>query len=140
MHNTVISIASPGKVTVHQASKKKSLESPSILPQVITSGSVSPKKLKAASYIMDIPILSVIAIIRGGKALGKTTLKINRLFHAPTARAAITYSRSLIFRNSARVRRASVVHDVTPIAKITTIKLEEKTATITMAKTKGGST
>ena len=58
----------------------------------------------------------------------------------PMARAAMTNSRSLIFRTSARVRRARSVQVVTPMARITVTKLAPKMATMTMANTSGGST
>ena len=79
-------------------------------------------------------------MMRGGKAFGRITCSIMRRSVAPTARSAVTYSRSLILRNSARVRRASVVQVVMPMAMITVHRSCENTATMTMANTSGGST
>ena len=60
--------------------------------------------------MMVMPTRSVMAIMIGGMAFGRMIFVMIRQFRSPMAREAVTYSCSLIFRNSARVSRASVVN------------------------------
>ena len=103
-------------------------------------GSPRPRKDKPASNRIATPIVKVADTIRGGAALGRITVQMMRRFFAPMARAAVTYSSSLIFMTSARVRRAVCGQLTTPMAMAMVNSVGENRVTSTMANSSVGRT
>ena len=60
----------------------------------------------------------------GGRALGNMIPNIKIKLLAPEAREAVTYSNSLILRNSARVIRATAVQLTAPIAIVIIVVID----------------
>ena len=85
-------------------------------------------------------MVSVADTMRGGRALGRITRQMRRRLRAPMARAALTYSSSLILRNSARVSRATGGQLTTPMAMAMVVRLWLKRLTSTIANSSAGST
>ena len=71
-----------------------------------------------------------------GRALGNMIPNIKIKLLAPEAREAVTYSNSLILRNSARVIRATAVQLTAPIAIVIIVRDAPKRATITIANSR----
>jgi len=69
---------------------------PIIAPQLITLGSLKPRKLKPASNSIAKPTSNAACTTIGGNALGNMTLKIRLGSFAPPERDAVTNSSSLI--------------------------------------------
>jgi hypothetical protein len=103
---TVIKIANPGKVTVHQACRIYILDEPIMYPQLMTLGSPRPKKLSPASKRMAMPTAKEALTIIGGRALGRISRQMIRIFLAPIAFDAVTKSLSRRDINSTRNMRA----------------------------------
>src|SRR5262245_36509840 len=113
-------MARPGKAVNHHAlgSNCRALER--IEPQLaVDGGTPNPRKLSVDSTRMAEAIPNVAATNTGATAFGRTCLKIVRKSEAPIARAATTYSRDFVFRNSPRVIRATVGQLVRPITTMT---------------------
>ena len=138
--STVTKIARPGKVTAHHASTTKSRLKPIISPQLMTFGSPSPRNESPASNRIATPMVRVAETMRGGRALGRITRQMRRRLRAPMARAALTYSSSLILRNSARVSRATGGQLTTPMAMAMVVRLWLNRLTSTIANSRAGST
>ena len=111
-----------------------------ICPQLTTFGSVKPRNDKPASNKIADPTINADCTIIGGNAFGKIIPNINFVFDTPEALDAITYSSSLILKNSERVILATAVQLTIPIAIVIIVRLAPKRATITIENNKVGST
>src|SRR5207302_6672407 len=108
-------------------------------PQLaVEGGTPNPKKLNADSIRMADATPKVPATNMGATVFGRMCRKIVRESVAPSAFAAITYSRDLVLRNSPRVSLATVGQLVIPM---TTIMLRilggRKATTVMMRKNVG---
>src|SRR5258706_2910807 len=91
-------------------------------PQLaVDGGTPKPRKLNVDSIRMAEATPKVAATKTGATAFGRTCRKMMRKSRAPSACAATTYSRDFVFRNSPRVRRATVGQFVIPV---TTLRLK----------------
>jgi len=115
---TVIKIANPGKVTVHQACRIYILDEPIMYPQLMTLGSPRPKKLNPASKRIAMPTAKEAFTIMGGRAFGRISRQMMRILLAPRALEAATKSRSHRDINSARNMRAIPGHEETLMARM----------------------
>jgi len=87
-----------------------------MLPQDGVGGCTPrPRKLRDDSMSIAPPTPSTAETKTGAIALGRMCLKIIRVSRAPTALEAITKSRSLSVRNSARTRRLTPIQPVMPM-------------------------
>ena len=111
-----------------------------ICPQLTTLGSVKPRNDKPASNKIAEPTISADCTMIGGKAFGKIIPNINFEFDTPEALDAMTYSSSLILKNSARVILATAVQLTIPIAIVIMVRLAPKRATIPIENNRVGST
>ena len=86
------------------------------------------------------PITSVAETISGGAAFGRISRSISRSGPAPSARAALTYSRRRRRMNSARASRAVEVHATSPIASTAVPSEGENSVISTIANSSEGMT
>ena len=132
---TVRNIAKPGKAVSHHplGSNWRALER--IEPQLaVDGGTPKPRKLKVDSMSIADAIPNVAATKTGARVFGNTWRKMIRKSVAPSARAATTYSKDLAFRNSPRVRRATVGQFVIPMTTMMLKMLCGKNATTVMIR------
>ena len=85
----------------------------------------------------EVPSAAITTII--GITLGSTWRAISRAGEPPSARAAVTKSRSAIDSVSARTTRAICVHETRPITSSTLSRLGRSTATNAIASSNAGS-
>ena len=86
-----------------------------MLPQDTTStGTPKPRNDRMTSVLMNATTRIEICTSTTWLTLGKIWTNIRRVFDAPIASAARTYSRSLCFRYSPRISRKVPVHPVRP--------------------------
>src|SRR5215471_2782242 len=99
-------------------------------PQLaVEVGTPSPRKLSVDSTKTADAMPNVAATKTGATVLGNTCRKIVRKSRAPMARAATTYSCDFVFRNSPRVKRATVGQFVSPITTMMLKTLGGRNAT-----------
>lgn len=123
---------------MYQAVRRASRPAPTMLPQLTTLGSPSPRKESPASDRMALATSTAVVTTSGVIALGRISRKMMRACPAPSVRAARTNSRSRSVMNSPRVRRAMPVQEVTPSANTMAESAGSRMATSTIASRKAG--
>ncbi|KAG1317860.1 hypothetical protein G6F63_015483 [Rhizopus arrhizus] len=123
---------------MYHAVRKASRPAPTMLPQLTTLGSPTPRNARPASDRMAWATSTAVVTMMVGRALGRISRKMMRAWPAPSVCAARTNSRSRREMNSPRVSRAMPVHGVTPSAKIMVDSDGPRMATSTMASRKDG--
>src|SRR3990170_3241864 len=111
----------PGGRTHHQARCMAPVVKArlSIVPQLITRGSPSPRKLTLDSVMIAQPTSMDIYSIARGRMFGAMCWKIIRPGPAPATRAALMYGRSFRDRTCARMTRAGERQKSSPMAMMT---------------------
>src|SRR5690606_17384527 len=137
--STVTTIVSPGNVATHHALSSVSRPSATMFPQVGVGGATpSPRKERPASRTIVFPIPSVAATMTGASTLGTRCRRMIRQRPNPSARAAITNSRSLRLSTSPRTILAVLGHCVSPSTVMIRNMLGLKRAMIMMRRTSRG--
>src|SRR5262245_19638437 len=128
-------MASPGNAVSHQPVGNSVRASARIEPQLaVEGGTPKPRKLRVDSIRIAEATPKVAATRTGASVLGRMCRTIVRMSDAPSARAASTYSRDRVLRNSPRVSLAMVGQFVSPITIITVNILGGRNATTVMIR------
>src|ERR1051326_6857954 len=130
-HRRVRKIAAPGPYTSQGPCDRSDAALVSMLPQDGVGGWMpSPRNDSADSVRISVPTSIAERTITSGKTLGSTCCTINRIWLAPSTRAAVTNSRSLSDSVCPRTNSDTVGHDSSP-RMITSVNAEGLTSTAT---------